>query len=413
MSSPGSSLTRRRFLGLGLSAAALPTLACSPATLVGRARRTPPRPRLRDLGVVIGQLPTGAHNAITDVPGVGVGHTTLIHGDGPLVIGQGPIRTGVTAVLPRDELPWRRPVFAADLTLNGNGELTGLGSVRRSGALAGPILLTDTGSVGRVYDGGVQWALSRDAGSFDGHLRPDPVVGETWAGFLNDTAGRHVGAVEVARALTTAASGPVAEGSVGGGTGMRAFQFKAGIGTASRRVAIADDEACTVGVLVQANFGRRAQLLVQGVPVGRELTDDLPERGAERPVPQGNSLPGNSLLIVIATDAPLIPVQLQRLCKRSAMGMARAGGISTHGSGDLALAFSTGNDPAPPGDGSLRMLHFSRLSRLYAGVVEATEEAILNSITAADTMVGRDGNTIHGLPLDRFAEVMKRYRRRG
>ena len=311
-------------------------------------------------------------------------------------------------------LPWLL-LFAAffllrlgsTLTINGNGELTGLGPVRRAGVLAAPVLLTDTGSVGRAYDGAVGWALERDPAAFDAPFRPDPVVGETWAGFLHDTAGGHLRAGHVAKALDGASGGPVAEGSVGGGTGMRAFQFKAGIGTASRRVAVGrgGDGEYTVGVLVQANFGRRPQLRVEGVPVGRLLTDRLPERGGG---PSSGGAPGNSLLMVAATDAPLIPVQLRRLCKRALVGMARTGGISTHGSGDLAIAFSTGNDPASAA-GALQVLHYSRMSRLFAGVVEAAEEAILNSLAAAGTMVGRDGNTIHGLPLEELVDVMERY----
>lgn len=398
-------LSRRRFLGLGLTVAALPALACGPPP-AGRRRGGNGRARLRELGVAIGDLPTGEHNAITDVPGVRVGHATLVRGDGPLVVGQGPVRTGVTAILPRPALPWQRPVYAADLTINGNGELTGLGPVRRTGLLGGPILLTDTGSVGRAHDGAIAWALALDPDAFAGAARPDPVVGETWADALNDSAGRHVGRAEVAAALTTAAEGPVAEGSVGGGTGMRAFQFKAGIGTSSRRVELRGGGAYGVGVLVQANFGSRPQLTVQGVPVGRQIRDLLPEYGAP-----GTVSPGNSLLVVIATDAPLLPPQLAGLCRRAALGMARTGGISSHGSGDLALAFSTGNDAAPPGSGQLRVLHYRHITPLYQGVVEATEEAILNSLTAAETMVGRDGHRIHALPLDRFVGVMERYRR--
>jgi D-aminopeptidase len=402
-------LSRRRFLGLSLTAAALPVLGCASGTTSSRSNGTAEAARVRDLGIVIGDLPTGQFNAITDVSGVRVGHTTLISGHGPLVVGEGPIRTGVTAILPRDALPWQRPVFAADLTINGNGEFTGLAPLRRTGTLGGPILLTDTGSVGRVHDGGVQWTLARDADAFAGPVRPDPVVGETWADFLNDTRGRHVGSVEVARALTSAATGPVAEGCVGGGTGMRTFQFKAGIGTSSRLIPRGEDDAdgsWGVGVLVQANFGRRHQMVVNGVPVGREILDLLPERGSRTRVPTGNSL-----LVVIATDAPLMPVQLQRLCMRAALGMGRTGAVSTHGSGDLVIAFSTGNEVGPAAAESLQVVSPSRMSWLHTGVVEATEEAILNSLTAATTMVGRDGNTIHALPLDQLQDVMYSYSR--
>jgi D-aminopeptidase len=411
MSRARADLSRRRFLGLSLSAAALPAFGCASGTTMTTFRRTGERARLRDLGITIGDLPTGPFNAITDVPGVRVGHTTLIVGNGPLVVGQGPVRTGVTAILPRPDPPWRRPVFAADLTINGNGEFTGLGPVRRTGVLGGPILLTDTGSVGRVHDGGVQWALARDADAFDGPVRPDPVVGETWANFLNDTVGRHVGSVEVARALTTAADGAVLEGCVGGGTGMRAFQFKAGIGTSSRLVPAGRqdaDGAWHLGVLVQANFGSRHHMVVNGVPVGREIVDLMPERGSPK-----QESPGNSLLIVIATDAPLLPVQLQRLCRRAVLAMGRTGAVSTHGSGDLAIAFSTGNEVGPAAADSLQVLHSSRMSWMHTAVVEATEEAILNSLTMATTMIGRDDNTIHALPLDRLLDVMGRYGRIG
>ena len=314
------------------------------------------------------------------------------------MVGRGPVRTGVTAVLAREGDLARTPVPAADLTLNGNGELTGVGAVRRSGRLGAPILFTDTGSIGPVYEGCLDYMLQRDPGLFGYPGRPEPVVGETWADFLHDTAGRHVLPGHAIAAIQSARPGPVAEGCVGGGTGMRAYSFKAGIGTASRLVPVAGS-GYTVGVLLQANHGRRRQLRVDGVPVGREIPELLPERGRGRP-----AAPGNSLLIAVATDAPLLPLQLRRLCKRAALGMARTGGISTHGSGDLIIAFSTAAE-------SGRVLHFSHLSALYQGVVEATEEAIYNSLTAATTTEGRDGNTIHALPLDRLAAVMREHGR--
>ena len=370
-------MDRRTFLGLGLGAAAWPAL--------GRAAPVrPQRVRLRELGIVIGELATGPHNAITDVGGVQVGHVTLIE-DG------GPVRTGVTAIVPRT------PAFAADFTLNGNGELMGVGSMRRTGLLAGPVLFTNTSSVGAVYDGAVEWMLVRDPDLFKSDLQPAPIVGETWAAFLHDEVGRHVQPAHAAAALNAAHSGPVAEGCVGGGTGMRAYSFKAGIGTASRKIP-GGDQFYTVGVLVQANFGRRPQLRVDGVPVGREITDLMPVRGGK----------SKSMLAAVATDAPLIPVQLQRVCKRVALGMARTGAISTHGSGDLVLAFSTAS-PTPRD--ALAMLADRWISGLFQGVVEATEEAILNALTAAYTMTGRAGNTIHALPLDRLVEVMRTHGR--
>ena len=397
---PPVHLDRRRFLGIGLGLAAWPLVDC------GHLRARPVsgdrRLRLRQLGIVTGVLEPGRFNAITDVEGVAVGHTTIIAGEGILVPGQGPVRTGVTAILPHRENIVREHVFAADFVLNGNGEMTGVGFVRRTGRLGAPILLTNTSSVGAVYHAAMGYMLGLDAGLFTGSSYPEPVVGETWADFLNDTAGRHLRREHVLGALTSATGGKVAEGCVGGGTGMRAFGFKAGIGTASRLVPW-EGETYSVGVLVQANFGRRPQLVVDGVPVGREIPDLLPERGEA-----GKT---KSLLVVIATDAPLIPRQLQRLCKRAALGMARTGAISTHGSGDLAMAFSTAQRLSETPVRRLSMLKNSALSRIFQGVVEATEEAILNALTMAYTMAGRDGNTIHALPLERLVEVMRNYGR--
>ncbi len=357
--------------------------------------------RLRELGIVVGQLEPGAFNAITDVAGVRVGHVTLIAGEGPLVIGKGPVRTGVTAILPHDGVLSREAVYAADFTLNGNGELTGVAHMRQKGLLAAPVLFTNTSSIGNVYDGAMEWMLERDADLFAGdHI--EPVVGETWADFLNDTAGSHIRPAHARQAIENARGGLVQEGCVGGGTGMRAFGFKAGIGTASRLVPCGE-RAYTVGVLVQANFARRPQLLVNGVPVGREIPELMPERGTV-----GKN---KSLLVAVATDAPLLPVQLQRLCKRAALGMARTGGISTHGSGDLVLAFSTGQRVESGKGSRVQMLKNRWISRLYQGVVESTEEAILNSLTMAYSMSGRDGNTYHALPLDRLVQIMRAYGR--
>jgi len=399
-------IDRRSFLRLGAGlAAGLPLAGCASQLLTG----PPPdrvavgkRARLRDLGIAIGDLIPGENNAITDVRGVKVGHVTLIRGDGELVIGEGPVRTGVTAVLPHGGDITREQLFAADFDLNGNGEMTGVGQIRRSGRLGAPILLTNTSSVGAVYDGAMRYMMEMNPEFLSRRPHPEPVVGETWADFLNDTAGRHVRPEHAVEALKAADGGPVAEGCVGGGTGMRAFRFKAGIGTASRLIDCAE-EVYTVGVLVQANFGGRKQLRVDGVPVGREIADLMPERGKD----EG----GNSLLVVIATDAPLIPIQLRRLCKRASLGMARTGGISTHGSGDLVVAFSTGTKLAGEREEALELLSDRYISRVHQGVVEATEEGILNSLTAADTMVGRDGNKIHALPLDGLVAAMQKYGR--
>ncbi len=411
-------MKRRHFLRTGLAAASAPILGGMPfevGQVMAVTAGVGERPRLRDLGIAIGSLPTARYNAITDVPGVLVGHATIIRGDGPLVAGEGPVRTGVTVILPRADDVSRHPVRAADWTLNGNGELTGLGPVRRQGLLGSPIYFTDTGCIGTVYDAAMGHLLESNPQVFSQLFRPEPVVGETWAGFLNDTAGRHVGITEVRAALAAAerdGNGVVAEGSVGGGTGMRAYGFKAGIGTSSRVVTCAPDgedgearaRQYTVGVLVQANHGRRHQLTVQGVPVGTEIPDLLPT--------PGTAAGGHSLLIAIATDAPLLPIQLQRLCKRAALGMARTGGISTHGSGDLSIAFSTATtESANAGIIKGEMLHFSQITSLHQAVVEATEEAILNALTAAHTMVGRDDNRIFALPLDRFVDAMRRHGR--
>jgi D-aminopeptidase len=390
-------MDRRGFLKVGLGTATLALL-----DRAGPAQAAPgeQRLRLRQLGLVIGELEPGPLNAITDVQGVKVGHVTLIEGEGPLVKGKGPVRTGVTAILAHHEIA-RQPVFAADFTLNGNGELTGVGPIRRTGLLGGPVLFTNTSSVGAVYDGAMGWMLAQNPALFASGLHPEPVVGETWADFLHDTVGRHVRAEHAMAAIQSAHGGPVPEGCVGGGTGMRAFGFKAGIGTSSRQVPCGE-RTYAVGVLVQANFGSRAQLRIDGVPVGREIPELTPERGQAQK--------SKSMLAVVATSAPLLPVQLQRLCKRVSLGMARTGAISTHGSGDLVLAFSTGQRWEEKAQRA-EMLSDRWISSLFQGVVEATEEAILNSLTMAHTMVGRDDNTIHALPLDRLVEVLRAHGR--
>jgi len=357
-----------------------------------------PRMRARELGIVIGHMKPGKWNAITDVPGVKVGHSTVLFGSGPLEVGKGPARTGVTAVLPHGDFVWRENVPAAAWVLNGAGAMTGVHWVNEKGALETPILLTNSWSVGTVFDDFLSWGLSVDKDFYyDGCL---PVVAETWDGFLNDIRGRHVLREHVFEALNGATSGPVTEGAVGGGTGMMAYDFKGGIGTASRMIEVADP-SYTVGVLVQANFGSRHLLRIDGVPVGREVTELMPERHE----------PGGSFLAVLATDAPLDHRQLRRLAKRIALGLARTGSTAHHGSGDLVIAFSNGYRITEPGKDTRPALKSGLINDLFEATTEATEEAIINSLCMARTTVGRDGNTAQAIPLDRLQEIMKKYGR--
>ena len=372
--------------------------------------------RTRDLGIVIGTGRPGPLNAITDVAGVRVGHTTIIEGDGPFVVGHGPVRTGVTVIVPHITERWREPVFAGCHRLNGNGEMTGLEWVRESGMLTSPIAITNTHSVGVVRDALVAASVEHVAAGIAWWSLP--VVGETYDGLLNDINGFHVHGEHLRAALDSAVGGPVAEGNVGGGTGMICHEFKGGIGTASRVIA---DElgGHTVGVLVQANYGKRDWLRVDGVPVGQELGR------SEIPSPFGSAVspsvppPGSgSIIVVIATDAPLLPHQCERLAQRAGLGIARAGGTGGHTSGDLFIAFATGNQlPAEDEDGpsilgyDVRVAGDRVIDALFDGTIEATEEAIVNALVAAQTMVGRDGITAHALPHDRLLEVMARYGR--
>jgi D-aminopeptidase len=373
--------------------------------------------RTRDLGIVIGRGRPGPLNAITDVPGVRVGHTTLIAGDGPLVVGRGPVRSGVTVVIPRGPDEWHEPVFAGCHRLNGNGELTGLEWVRESGMLTSPIAITNTHSVGIARDALV--AVSVERATPRAAPWSLPVVGETYDGLLNDINGFHVRAEHLRAALDAAAGGPVAEGNVGGGTGMVCHEFKGGIGTASR--VIPDERGGhTVGVLVQANYGKREWLRVDGVPVGAEIgVDEVPSpgRGERAAGGPGTPPPGSgSIIVVVATDAPLLPHQCERVAQRAGLGMARAGGTGGHTSGDLFIAFATGNR-LPIEDEELpeRLTYDVRaagdnvIDALFDATIEATEEAIINALVAAQTMVGRDGITAHALPHDRLLEVMARY----
>lgn len=381
----------------------------------------PSRPRLRDLGLAIGTLPAGAYNAITDVPGVRVGHVTLIEGEGPLVPGVGPMRTGVTAVLPHDGDIFRDKVAAWVHRLNGFGEVTNAEQVREMGVIETPILLTGTQNVPRVADAFLDWAFARDPELGVTTWGPGPVVAECSDQYLSDVRGRHVRAGHVRAALEGAAGGPVAEGGVGGGTGMACCEFKGGIGTSSR-VLPPDAGGFVVGVLVMSNFGRREHLLIDGVPVGRALRDWRPPTSAGDP-----ERLGSSIIIVLATDAPLDPRQLERLCVRAGAGLARTGGLYSTSSGDFVIAFSTTNRTAH-NPGSPVQSHGAMAESLLAGqawpaqppinysfqaAVEATEEAILNSLFAAETMVGRDGHVRHALPTDLVLEIMRQHNRLG
>jgi D-aminopeptidase len=367
-------------------------------------------PRLRDLGITIGALPTGTYNAITDVPGVRVGHTTVIHSDGPLHVGEGPARTGVTAIHPHEGSVFQKMIPAAIAVLNGAGEITGRSQVDEYGLIETPILITNTLSVGAVHKGCVEWLTEHEPslGTRDFVI---PVVAETFDGFLNDVAGQHVTRAHVFAALDSATGGPVAEGNVGGGAGMMLFGFKGGAGTSSRIVPVGGRDY-TIGVYVQGNFGRRENLLVDGVPVGLEITDVMPERGA--PLPEERR--DGSIIVVIGTDAPLTDRQLGRLCRRGMLGLGRVGATATHGSGDLLIAFS--NAPENRIDrfeertllmGSF--LNDAHINDLFQATIEATAEAVLNALVAAETMTGRDGNTAHALPHDRLQAIMRKYGR--
>jgi D-aminopeptidase len=357
------------------------------------------KPRARDLGVPFDGTP-GTNNAITDVKGVEVGHTTLISGSGKLKVGEGPVRTGVTAILPRGKES-QDPVFGGWFTLNGNGEMTGTTWVEDSGFVDGPIMITNTHSVGVVRDAVIAWKVKQGTPDMEGYFWSLPVVAETWDGYLNDINGFHVKPEHVFHALDSAHSGPVEEGNVGGGTGMICNEFKGGIGTASR-VLDAKHGGYTVGVLVQCNYGSRAELRIAGVPVGKEIPK-LPASGKDV----------GSIIIVVATDAPLIPTQLKRVARRASLGLGRDGSYSGDGSGDIFIAFSAAN----PGVGDrksvqdLKMLPNDSLDPIFLATVQATEEAIVNAMVAAETMTGINDRTVIALPHEKLREVLRKYNR--
>ncbi len=374
------------------------------------------RVRVRELGLIIGQLPTGPLNAITDVPGVKVGQVTLSRGEGPLRPGEGPVRTGVTVIVPRENV-WRKKVPAGAFVLNGTGEMTGLAWVAESGFLEYPIALTNTLNVPRVANGIISWMLRQYPGIGITDDTLTPVVAECDDSRLNDIQGRHVSEANVMQALDEASSGPVTEGSVGAGTGMISYGFKGGIGTASRKIPDANG-GFTVGVLVNANHGRRPELMMGGVMVGQRYDADKTQSNLLPNVGPGNLLAwhegsaGNaegSIIVIIATDAPLDSRQLTRLGKRAALGLARTGSTARHGSGDFMLAFSTGNViphyPAEP-TFSVTQLADTHLNPVLAATVEATEEAILNALTGAITVVGRDGHRAEAISIPRLRALL-------
>jgi L-aminopeptidase/D-esterase-like protein len=375
--------------------------------------------RARDLGVPFDGTP-GPLDAITDVKGVEVGDTTLISGDGPLKVGVGPVRTGVTIIFPRGEAD-PDPVYAGWFAQNGNGEMTGTTWVEESGFLESPIGITNTHSVGLVRDAIIAYEVKHSRMHQDWSL---PVVAETWDGYLNDINGFHVKPEDVFSAMDTAKAGPVPEGAVGGGTGMVCYGFKGGDGTASRVVG-KEDGGYTVGVLVQCNCGRRPQLTIAGVPVGKEIPQNVPYAGADSGAPYLSGAPRRqmwaeskgdvgSIIIVVATDAPLLPTQLKRLARRATMGLARTGSTSGNGSGDIFIAFSTANPHAwddAPSPHTIQTLSNEAMNPLFQATVEATEEAIVNALVAGKTMTGIDGHTVIGLPHDELQKALKKYAR--
>src|SRR5256714_12239845 len=376
----------------------------------------PPRPaivskivRARDLGIPFEGTP-GKFNAITDVSGVEVGYRTLISGEGKLEVGKGPVRTGVTAILPRGPASLNDPVYAGFFSLNGNGEMTGTPWIEESGCLEGPIIITNTHSGGVARDAVIAGRVKHGAADKTGYWWSLPVVAETWDGWLNDINGFHVKSEDVFHALDTAHGGVIEEGSVGGGTGMICYEFKGGNGTASRQINIrpaaagkdASPRTFVVGVFLQANFGRRSQLVIAGVPVGKEIPGEVYKQES------------GSCIAVVATDAPLLPTQLKRLARRVSLGLARTGSISGNGSGDLFVAFSTANPNVANPDQithDVQTIPNDLLDPLFAGVVQATEEAVVNALVDNRSMTGRDNHRVEALPRDRLRELLKRYDR--
>ncbi|PYJ09904.1 MAG: aminopeptidase [Verrucomicrobia bacterium] len=378
--------------------------------LNAREPQTSPPPvsqllRARALAIPFEGTP-GALNAITDVAGVEVGYSTLISGEGKLEVGKGPVRTGVTAILPRGRTSFADPVYAGYFSLNGNGEMTGAAWLEEGGFLEGPVMITNTHSVGVVRDATIAWRVAHGGPDAEGFAWSLPVVAETWDGWLNDINGFHVKPEHVAQALDSAHGGAVEEGSVGGGTGMICYEFKGGNGTASRKIDLKDKAGAvrtfTVGVFLQANFGRRAQLIIAGLPVGKEIPGEVYKKE------------NGSCIAVVATDAPLLPHQLKRLARRVSLGLARTGTVSGNGSGDLFIAFSTANPHAADSEPiaqSVETIPNDRLDPVFTAVVQATEEAVVNALVANRDMTGSDNHRVEALPHDRLRELLKKYNR--
>ncbi|WP_295666597.1 P1 family peptidase [uncultured Mucilaginibacter sp.] len=365
------------------------------------------KPRARDIGIPFEGTP-GKYNAITDVKGVEVGFSTIIEGEGKNIIGKGPARTGVTAIFPRGQSSV--PVYANWYTLNGNGEMTGTTWVTESGFLETPIMITNTNSVGVCRDAMLKWFVQKNWIKEEGWYTY-PVVAETWDGVLNDIYGFHVTEANAFEALNTAKSGPVQEGNIGGGTGMRCLGFKGGTGTASRLIRIGDS-TYTIGVLVQSNFGQKKNLTIDGVPIGIELKDTL--NSVVHKLAQSHYQEGDgSIIVVLATDAPLLPHQLKRIAQRIALGVGKVGGRGENGSGDIFIAFSTANPGAFNRQKVVSVKQFpnDQINPLFEGTVQSVEEAIINAMVAADTMTGVNGNTTYALPHDKVMELLRKYGR--
>jgi L-aminopeptidase/D-esterase-like protein len=386
----------------------LALLLCSLSanSLISAQDKPPAKTRARDLGVPFDGTP-GPFNAITDVPGILVGHTTLISGEGKLQVGKGPVRTGVTAIMPRGKDSMNDPVFAGWWTLNGNGEMTGTTWVEESGFLEGPVMITNTHSVGVVRDAVIQWRVAHGQPDPTGYWWSLPVVAETWDGWLNDINGFHVKPEHAFHAIDSAHTGMVEEGAVGGGTGMVCNGFKGGIGTSSRKLD-AKAGGYTVGILVQCNYGTRNNLRIAGIPVGREIDADDPYADTAF----ANDDHG-SIIVVVATDAPLLAHQLKRLARRVSLGLGRDGSISGNGSGDIFIAFSTANPHAAAADKvvDLKMLPNDKIEPVFSATVQATEEAIINAMVAAETMTGIENHRVRALPHDQLRAVLKKYGR--
>ena len=385
---------------------ALDSSAREPQKLSPQRSTTPERIRARDLGIPFDGTP-GKFNSITDVPGVEVGYTTLISGEGKLEVGKGPVRTGVTAIIPRGHQSLNDPVYAGFFRLNGNGEMTGTSWIEESGFLEGPIVITNTHSVGVARDAVIAWRVNHGAADKTGYWWSLPVVAETWDGWLNDINGFHVKPEHIFNALDAAHGGAIEEGSIGGGTGMICYEFKGGNGTSSRQIDIrhskdAPARSYTIGVFLQANFGRRAQLTIDGIPIGKEIPGQVYKEE------------NGSCIGVVATNAPLLPDQLKRLARRVSLGLARTGTISGNGSGDLFIAFSTANPNVANTDQvmhSVETIPNDLLDPIFEGVVQATEEAVVNALIDNRSMSGRDDHHVDALPHDRLRDLLKKYHR--